>query len=78
MSVMRYRLPRFRGEGQVPSDVINRPKSTDINTKRSLILVLSVARTIFDESTKLHIRLLVFLVKYANIVYSNVPGKGDG
>ena len=44
---MRYRLPRFRGEGQltVPSDVINRPKSTDINTKRSLILVLSVART---------------------------------
>ena len=34
------------------SDVINRPKSTDINTKLSLLLVLSVARTRFGNSTK--------------------------
>ena len=36
----------------VPSDVINRPKSTDFNIKRSLFLVLSVGRTRFDDSTK--------------------------
>ena len=36
----------------VPSDVINRSKSTDCSTKRSLLLVLSVAITRFDDSTK--------------------------
>ena len=55
--VMRYRLPRFRDKGQkknvlVPSGVINRPKLTDFYIKRFLLLVHSVARTIFDDSTK--------------------------
>ena len=34
------------------SDVINRPKSTDFNTKRVLLLVFSVARKRFDDSLK--------------------------
>ena len=38
----------------VLSDVINRPKSKDFNIKRSLLLLLSVARTRFDDSTKNH------------------------
>ena len=55
----------------VPSDVINPPKSTYLNIKRSLLLILSVARTRFDGSTK--IRLQIQISKF-----STVPGKCDG
>ena len=55
----------------VPSGVINRPKSIDLNIKRFLllILVLSVAR-IDDSTKKSEFKCLDFLVKYANIVHS--------
>ena len=71
---MRYRLSRgtfWRHKST---------KSTDFNTKRFLLLVLSVARTSFDDSTKIKLQILAmdFLVKYANIVFTTVPRKGDG
>ena len=48
---MRYKAPA-KINVLLPSDVMNRPKSTDFHTKRSLFLVLTVARTRFDDSTK--------------------------
>ena len=61
----------------VPSDVINRPNSTGFNTKRVILLVISVARTRFDDSIKTDFKYLDFFVKYPHIiVFSIVPRKG--
>ena len=44
----------------VHSGVINRPKSTEFYIKRFLLLVHSVARTRFDDSTETRLQILGF------------------
>ena len=58
----------------VPSDVINRSKSTDFNTKRSQLLVISVARTRFEYFSS-GFKYLYSLVKYAKIVLFQCAGR---
>ena len=56
VSVMRYKLPRFRGKAKtyvsVQSDVINRSKPFVFTIECFLLLVLSKARTRCDDITK--------------------------